>query len=575
MNAILSLVSRHRSLIVGLSLLVLIGASIALAVYTESRHQTQVRQAATVQARVLADSVTAALAFDEINEVGRYTTALRANSDIEVVAVFDEAGRLVAHYGNEDVPSQLAQLDAQTPQDVIAVREPVAENGVPLGTVYFRVKTEGLGARFARYGGAALLVLMASLMLAVMAFDARALARGNTRLKAEMIERERAEAALRQSQKMEAVGRLTGGIAHDFNNMLAVIIGNLDLFVRRYPDADPKMLRFVAGSQDAAKRAATLTQRLLAFSRRQPLDPKTTDVGRSVADMSELLARTLGETITIETARAAGLWQAHVDAGQLETAIVNLAVNSRDAMPAGGRLTIETSNAYLDQDYAETQDEVAPGQYVLIAVTDTGSGIAPDLLERVFEPFFTTKPAGLGTGLGLSQVHGFVKQSGGHISIHSEVGHGTTIKLYLPRSKETATAAASPEPVRATQHDRRSQTVLVVDDEAGVRDFAASALAELGYEVLSAPDADQALKVFDDTAGIDILLTDVVMPGRSGRELADAVHKRKPSVRILYMTGYTQNAIVHNGVLDTGTHLISKPFTINQLEQELDALTAH
>lgn len=572
MNAILSLVSRHRSLIVGLSLLLLIGTSIALAVYTESRHQTQIRQAATVQARVLADSVTAALAFDEINEVGRYTTALRANPDIEVVAVFDEAGRLVAHYGNEDVPSQLAQLDAQTPQDVIAVREPVAENGVPLGTVYFRVKTEGVGARFARYGGAALLVLMASLMLAVMAFDARALARGNTRLKAEMTERERAEAALRQSQKMEAVGRLTGGIAHDFNNMLAVIIGNLDLFVRRYPDADPKMLRFVAGSQDAAKRAATLTQRLLAFSRRQPLDPKTTDVGRSVADMSELLARTLGETITIETARAAGLWQAHVDAGQLETAIVNLAVNSRDAMPAGGRLTIETSNAYLDQDYAETQDEVAPGQYVLIAVTDTGSGIAPELLERVFEPFFTTKPAGLGTGLGLSQVHGFVKQSGGHISIHSEVGHGTTIKLYLPRSKETVTAAAPPEPVRTAQHDRRSQTVLVVDDEAGVRDFAASALAELGYEVLSAPDADQALKVFDDTAGIDILLTDVVMPGRSGRELADAVHKRKPSVRILYMTGYTQNAIVHNGVLDTGTHLISKPFTINQLEQELDAL---
>jgi CheY-like chemotaxis protein len=291
--------------------------------------------------------------------------------------------------------------------------------------------------------------------------------------------------------------------------------------------------------------------------------------------MSELLARTLGETITIETARAPGLWQAHIDAGQLETALVNLAVNSRDAMPGGGRLTIETSNAYLDQDYAETQDEVAPGQYVLIAVTDTGSGIAPELLERVFEPFFTTKPAGLGTGLGLSQVHGFVKQSGGHISIHSEVGHGTTIKLYLPRSKETPTPPPAPDPVRTTQHDRRSQTVLVVDDEAGVRDFAASALAELGYEVLSAPDADQALKVFDDTARIDILLTDVVMPGRSGRELADAVHRRKPSVRVLYMTGYTQNAIVHNGVLDAGTHLISKPFTINQLEQELDALTAH
>ncbi len=572
MSTLLSFLSRRRSLIVGLSLLLLILTSIALAVYTESRHQTQIRQAATVQARVLADSVTAALAFDEINEVGRYTKALRANPSIEVVAVFDEAGRLVAHYGDEDIPSQLAQLDAQASQNVIAVREPVAENGVPLGTVYFRVRSETLGARIARYSGAGLLVLMASLMLAIMAIDTRALARGNDRLKTEMIERERAEAALRQSQKMEAVGRLTGGIAHDFNNMLAVIIGNLDLFMRRYPDADPKMLRFVAGSQDAAKRAATLTQRLLAFSRRQPLDPKATDVGRSVADMSELLGRTLGETISIETVRAPNLWQAHVDAGQLETAIVNLAVNARDAMPSGGKLTIESSNAFLDQDYAGTQDEVSPGQYVLITVTDTGVGIAPDMLERVFEPFFTTKPAGLGTGLGLSQVHGFVKQSGGHISLQSEIGHGTTIKLYLPRSKEAPAAPPAVESAQKGRDDRRSQTVLVVDDEAGVRDFAAAALAELGYDVMSAADADQALRIFDDNAEVDILLTDVVMPGRSGRELADAVQSRKPSVRVLYMTGYTQNAIVHNGVLDAGTNLISKPFTISQLEHELEAL---
>ncbi|MBP2159294.1 MULTISPECIES: ATP-binding protein [Asticcacaulis] len=572
MNALLSFLSHRRSLIVSLSLLLLVLTSIALALYTESRHQTQIRQAATVQARVLADSVSAALAFDEVDEVGRYTTALRANPDIEAVAVFDEDGRLVAHYGGENIPSQLAQLDAQDMRGVTAVRAPVVENGVKLGTVYFRVQTDSLLTRIVRYSGAGLLVLMASLMLAVMAFDARALARGNANLKAEMIERQRAEAALRQSQKMEAVGRLTGGIAHDFNNMLAVIIGNLDLFVRRYPDADPKMLRFVAGSQDAAKRAATLTQRLLAFSRRQPLDPKATDVGRSVADMSELLGRTLGETISIEAIRAVGLWQAHVDAGQLETALVNLAVNARDAMPGGGKLTIETSNAYLDSDYAGTQDEVAPGQYVLIAVTDTGTGIPPEMLERVFEPFFTTKPAGLGTGLGLSQVHGFVKQSGGHISLHSEVGVGTTIKLYLPRSKEVSVVSTQSEPTLKDPDDRRSQTVLVVDDEAGVRDFAAAALAELGYDVMSASDADQALKIVEDNARVDILLTDVVMPGRSGRELADAVQKRKPSVRVLYMTGYTQNAIVHNGVLDAGTNLISKPFTISQLEQELDAL---
>ncbi|MEI9903757.1 MAG: ATP-binding protein [Asticcacaulis sp.] len=281
---------------------------------------------------------------------------------------------------------------------------------------------------------------MASLMLTVMALDARALTLGNLRLRQEMSERQRAEAALRQSQKMEAVGRLTGGIAHDFNNMLAVIIGNLDILLRRYPDGDPKMMRFVSGSQEAAKRAAALTHRLLAFSRLQPLDPKSADIGKSVIDMSDLLRRTLGETISIETVRAAGLWRAHVDVGQLETALVNLAVNARDAMPNGGKLTIETANAYLDRTYANSQEEVAPGQYVVVAVTDTGVGMPPEILEKVFEPFFTTKPVGLGTGLGLSQVHGFVKQSGGHVTIYSEVGHGTTIRLYLPRSQEDVEA---------------------------------------------------------------------------------------------------------------------------------------
>ncbi len=372
---------------------------------------------------------------------------------------------------------------------------------------------------------------------------------------------------------MEAVGRLTGGIAHDFNNMLAVIIGNLDILLRRYPDGDPKMMRFVTGSQEAAKRAAALTHRLLAFSRLQPLDPKAADIGKSVTDMSDLLRRTLGETISIETVRAAGLWRAHVDVGQLETALVNLAVNARDAMPNGGKLTIETSNAYLDRTYANAQEEVAPGQYVMVGVTDTGTGMAPEILEKVFEPFFTTKPVGLGTGLGLSQVHGFVKQSGGHVTIYSEVGHGTTIRLYLPRSHEEAEAVL-PEPSKRAGKDRRDITVLVVDDEDGVREFAAEALVELGYDVLSADSAEQAMHVLKGSDGIRILLTDVVMPGGSGRQLADAVLKIKPDIRILYMTGYTQNAIVHNGVLDTGTHLISKPFTIGQLGEELDVLLA-
>ncbi len=354
--------------------------------------------------------------------------------------------------------------------------------------------------------------------------------------------------------------------------MLAVIIGNLDILMRRYPEADPKLLRFVSGSQDAAKRAAGLTHRLLAFSRLQPLDPRPADIGKSVTDMSDLLRRTLGETIAIETVRAGGLWRAHVDIGQLETALVNLAVNARDAMPAGGKLTIETANAYLDRAYANAHEDVEPGQYVVVAVTDTGSGMAPEILDKVFEPFFTTKPVGLGTGLGLSQVHGFVKQSGGHITIYSEVGHGTTIRLYLPRSLDGEEAAPPDTGRRAEGKDRRDVTVLVVDDEDGVREFAAEALVELGYDVLSADGMAQALQVVEEAQGVRILLTDVVMPGGSGRQLADAVHRVKPDIRVLYMTGYTRNAIVHNGTLDAGTHLISKPFTVGQLGEELNVL---
>lgn len=574
MKRIANFFEAHRLIAVGLSLIVLLGASIALAVYAEAKHQDQVVQAARVQTQILADSVSAALAFNDVDAIREYTSALRANTDIEAVAVYDDKGRLAAHYGPVPTAYDLSKAGkADAGMAVIAVRAPVIENDVELGSVYFRQRTEAIGTRFARYSGAGLLVVVAGLMLTIMAFDSRALRHGNQRLREEMEDRERAEAALRQSQKMEAVGRLTGGIAHDFNNMLAVILGNNDLLLRRFPDADPKLLRFVNSAQEAGKRATTLTQRLLAFSRRQPLDPRAADVGKAVTDMSELLKRTLGETIVVETARAAGLWRAHIDVSQLETALVNLAVNARDAMPSGGTLTIETSNAQIDRAYALAHDEVVPGPYVLVAVTDTGTGIAPDVLEKVFEPFFTTKPVGQGTGLGLSQVHGFVKQSGGHINIYSELEHGTTIKLYLPRSHEEMLMAA-PELTKKAETDRRGVTVLVVDDEAGLREYTSEALIELGYDVLVAENADQAMRLIESDISIQVLLTDVVMPGRSGRQLADDVQRQRPGIRILYMTGYTQNAIVHNGVLDAGTHLITKPFSINVLAEELDALLA-
>jgi len=565
------LVDYRRSLAVSLSLAVLIVASLVLAVSAEGRHTANERQAALVQAQVLADAVSGALAFNDQDAISQYALALRKDPDVVAVGVYDYKGSLVARYGSQTVPSRLEDAVRAQPAKGLAVDTPVIQRGLRLGTVYIRRATEPMFNSLRRYFGAALLVIMATLMLTVMALDGRKVRASHERLLKEMADRETAEAALRQAQKMEAVGRLTGGIAHDFNNMLAVVLGNLDLLLRRFPDADAKLLRFVLSSQEAAKRAAGLTHRLLAFSRRQPLDPKPTDVARTVQDMSELIGRTLGETISIETVRGAGLWRAHVDAGQLETALVNLAVNARDAMPDGGKLTLETANAYLDRGYSLGQEEVTPGQYVLVAVTDTGSGMAAEVLEKVFEPFFTTKPVGLGTGLGLSQVHGFVKQSGGHVAIYSEVGHGTTIKLYLPRSAADAEVAA-PEPSRRAASGRRDLSVLVVDDETGVRDFAADALVELGYDVASASNAAEALRVVTSGARLDILLTDVVMPGRSGRQLADDVARVKPEVRVLYMTGYTQNAIVHNGVLDTGTHLISKPFTVQQLGLELDAL---
>ena len=387
-----------------------------------------------------------------------------------------------------------------------------------------------------------------------------------------MAEREKAETALRQSQKMEAIGRLTGGIAHDFNNMLAIVLGSLDLLIRRFPEADPNLLRFAENAASGARRAAALTQRLLAFSRLQPLNPKSANIAKSITDMSDLLRRTLGETIVIEAVSAGGLWRAHIDLSQLETAIVNLAINARDAMPNGGKLTIETANTYIDRSYARADEDVAPGQYVMVAITDTGTGISPEVLTQVFEPFFTTKPQGLGTGLGLSQVHGFIKQSGGHVRIYSEVGIGTTVKLYLPRSTESGTAEPPSPQTALRKNGRKNVTVLLAEDEDGVRDFTVEALAELGYDVIAAENGAEALRLLGGHPQVSVLLTDVVMPEMNGRQLAEEALRRAPSLRVLFMTGYTRNAIVHNGVLDTGTHLLSKPFTVAQLEAELETV---
>jgi signal transduction histidine kinase/ActR/RegA family two-component response regulator len=387
----------------------------------------------------------------------------------------------------------------------------------------------------------------------------------NRQLQEEAANRETAEAQLRQLQKMEAIGQLTGGIAHDFNNMLAVIIGNLNLIERRIAKGQTDIGSYVASALVGASRAATLTGRLLAFSRQQPLAPQPVDLNRLMLNVSELLRRTLGETIRIETVLGAGLWRTKVDPAQLENAILNLAVNSRDAMGGSGKLTIETANSFLDESYAVV-GAVEPGQYVMIAVTDSGMGMSPEVAERAFEPFFTTKATGKGTGLGLSQVYGFVKQTHGHVKIYSEIGQGTTVKIYLPRLfDESVEADQDRRPAIGDVTGTAAEVVLVVEDEDRVRQFAVEALRELGYTVLHADGAAEAMAKLKAAPEVSLLLTDIVMPDRSGRELAEDAVRLKPNLSVLYMTGFSRNAVVHNGTLDPGVNFLAKPFTLDQL----------
>ena len=387
-------------------------------------------------------------------------------------------------------------------------------------------------------------------------------------LQQEAAARPRVEEALRQSQKMEAVGQLTGGVAHEFNNLLTVILGNV---------AEARRLTAGGGAEDGAAlgerlaavdragaRAATLTHRLLAFSRRQPLAPRTLDLNRLVAGMSELLHRTLGEATGIETVLGARLWLTRVDPNQLENALLNLVINARDAMQRGGKLTIETANLYLDENYAATDPEVLPGQYVLLAVTDTGTGMSEEVRVRAFEPFYTTKPAGRGSGLGLSMVYGFARQSGGHVRIYSELDRGTTVKLYLPRwfgeeeqSRPEATGSEAPRV-------EGQEAILVVEDDDEVRSFAVRALRGFGYHVREAKDADGALAVMREQP-VDLLFTDIGLPNTDGRQLATMARQLQPDLRVLYTTGYARNAIVHNGTLDAGVDMIPKPFSAETL----------
>ncbi len=394
----------------------------------------------------------------------------------------------------------------------------------------------------------------------------RELALANMELLAEKAERERVEDALRQAQKMEAVGQLTGGLAHDFNNLLTGIAGSLELIQLRVgqgrlSDVD----RYIVAAQGAASRAAALTHRLLAFSRRQTLDPKPTDANALVAGLTELLERTVGPGITLKTVLADGLWPTLCDPGQLDNALLNLCINARDAMPEGGHLTIETGNIHLDARTAQ-QRNMQPGEFVTICVTDTGSGMSPEVIARAFDPFFTTKPIGSGTGLGLSMIYGFTRQSGGHAHIDSTVGHGTTVCLYLPRHLGAATPP-SPDDQASTQDESAAgETVLLIDDEPVARMLVADMLGEQGYGVIEAADGPAGLEILASAAKIDLLVTDVGLPGGlNGRQVADAARYLRPGLRVLFVTGYADNAAIGNGQLESGTAVLTKPFAMAAL----------
>lgn len=393
--------------------------------------------------------------------------------------------------------------------------------------------------------------------------------------------RKETEAALRQAQKLEAVGQLTGGIAHDFNNLLTVIIGNLDTAQRRIANSldntselASKLQRPIGNASEGAKRAAQLTHRLLAFSRKQPLEPRPLDLNQLISGITDMVTRTLGETVEVETVLSGGLWTVWADANQVENALLNLVVNARDAMEESGRLTIETGNAYLDEAYARRFPDVTPGQYVLLSVADTGTGMSDEALENAFQPFFTTKETGKGSGLGLAMVHGFVKQSGGHVRIYSELGHGTTIKIYLPRLKTKGRVVTAPPAKHVTgsalPRALNGEVVMLVEDNESVREYAVAALRELGYRVSEAGDGVSALEVIKSMPRVDLLFTDVVLPrGMTGRELAAKIAKTHPKLPVLYTTGYTPNAIVHHGRLDDGVYLLSKPYTQENLARKV------
>ena len=557
--------------------IVLLLTGVGMGLYNEQLYRTQRAREVAVQAEIVAASVAAALAFDDDRAAQEYVNALRANPQIDAAGVYDERGRLAASF---DRAGPFPATQPRTPTGPVfehgrvTVAVNVSQGSTHLGAVFLRTRPEALGALLARHAGVTLLAIMAFFFALVLGLAQATLRRTNTELEdrahdlaeangllqVQMEEREKAEEALRQSQKMEAIGQLTGGVAHDFNNILMVASSGLDLLDRT---ADPDRRQMLKdGIRQAVDRGASLTRQLLTISRRSTLQPEVIDVRERIEGMRVLLDRSLRENITVGLALQRPLWNVEVDPSQLEVALLNIAVNARDAMPAGGSITISARNA---PGMAEGD---LKGDYVRLAVTDEGSGMPPEMTRRIFEPFFTTKGVGKGTGLGLSQVYGFAHASGGAVLVDSEVDKGTTISIYLPRSMKTL--SDRPDPAAHDIATPRGQgRILLVEDEDSVAALVSEMLRELGYEPMHAPSAAIALRMLEADANPDLVLSDMVMPGRmNGIELAREIARRRPELPVVLTTGFSEAA---QQAQDEGLRLLAKPYRMDTLAEVLAA----
>ena len=563
-------VIRLPQALVSLLAIIVLLLGLGVVLQTDSSYRAERAERALVRARILAANVTAAVDFGDKEAAQEAVNAFRADPSARVVAVYDARGGLLAGFSRtgEPIPQRLGARVREDSTSITTLA-PVERDNARVGTVYLMGDALPFYRRITRFALIAAFAVGVSLIILILSLAQRTLREANDKLasairelRAEVETREAAESQLRQAQKMEAIGQLTGGIAHDFNNMLAIVLGGIDIAERRMDDSARARVA-LSHAKEGANRAADLTRRLLAFARQQPLQPQVLDANQLVAKMTELLERTLGAGIMIETNLPDGLWPICADPGQLENALLNLCVNARDAMDGQGTLKIETRNC--------PAHDVAGGKedHVILSISDSGPGMSPELLARAFEPFFTTKSVAKGTGLGLAQVDGFVRQTGGYVAIDSQLGEGVTVEISLPRYDGPQALPSNTSMTLEAPTGSKNEVILVVDDEFHVRQMSAESLRELGYTVLEAANGDEALDYMAKRSDIGMLFTDIVMPGINGRELADKAREHDPNLPILFTTGYTRDTTFHDGMVDRGVVLLSKPFTLEQLAQKI------